>query len=128
MSTSDVGQMVLITGSSGFIGKRLKAFLEASGFRVRGLGRKPEQNGCYRWDPDSGFVDPEALEGVEIVIHLAGENIANGRWSRKRRERILDSRMRGTRTLVEAMGSVRKPPGLLISASGDSCENIFSTM
>jgi uncharacterized protein (TIGR01777 family) len=118
MNTRDGSQTVLITGYSGFIGTRLKSFLEGAGFRVRGLGRKPEEDGFHRWDPDSGFVDPDALEGVEAVIHLAGENIAGGRWNRARRERILESRIKGTRTLVEAMRRAPVRPKVLISASG----------
>nr|WP_238710310.1 TIGR01777 family oxidoreductase [Oceanipulchritudo coccoides] len=112
------GKVVLVTGSSGLIGRRLVPFLRTLGYTVRGLSRTPEGEGNFRWDPSAGFVDPKALEGCHAVIHLAGENIAGGRWTKERRERILQSRIDGTRTLVEGMAACSDPPSVLVSASG----------
>lgn len=112
------GRVVLVTGSSGLIGGRLVPYLKTLGYTVRGLSRRGGAPGIFSWNPASGEVDPAALEGVDAVIHLAGENIASGRWTRSRRERILSSRVEGTRTLVEAMAAQAPPPAVLVSASG----------
>ena len=112
------GKTVLISGSSGLIGSRLVPFLKTLGYTVRGLSRNPKDGDTYRWNPSAGEVDPQALEGVDAVIHLAGENIASGLWTKKRRERILRSRVQGTRTLVEAMGRLSRKPEVFVSASG----------
>jgi len=109
---------VLVTGSTGFIGRRLVPFLKARGYEVRGLTRGAAGPDQYQWNPAEQWMDPAALEGVSAVIHLAGENIAAGRWTKARKRRILASRVDGTRTLVEAMGKVHRPPEVLVSASG----------
>ncbi|HSH09574.1 MAG TPA: TIGR01777 family oxidoreductase [Oceanipulchritudo sp.] len=111
-------QRVLVTGSSGFIGRRLVPFLENRGYEVRGLTRGPVGPGLFNWNPAKGIMDAAALDGVDAVIHLAGENIAAGRWTAARKRRILASRVDGTRTLVEAMGKTHRHPKVLISASG----------
>lgn len=108
-------ERVLITGASGYIGRHLLTFLQDKGFQVRGLSRS---GGFFRWDPVSGWIDPDALEGVDAVIHLAGENIASGRWTSARKKRILDSRVNGTRYLVEAVSNLKDPPSVFLSASG----------
>jgi uncharacterized protein (TIGR01777 family) len=112
------GRIVLVSGSTGLIGRRLVPYLQTLGYTVRELSRSAEGKGTFRWDPGAGWVDPEALEGVDAVIHLAGENIAGGRWSESRKERILRSRVDGTRTLVNALGELGRPPGVFICASG----------
>ena len=112
------GKVVLVTGSSGLVGRRLGPYLRTLGYTVRGLSRTPEGEGTFRWDPGEGFIDPEALEGCDAVIHLAGENIAGGRWTKERRHRILQSRVDGTRTLVEGIAKCSNPPSVLVSASG----------
>ena len=70
-----------------------------------------------RWDPESGSLDPEALTGVEAVVHLAGESLAEGRWTAAKKARILDSRLQGTRLLSQTLAGMRSPPGVLVSAS-----------
>ena len=114
------GRIVLVTGSSGLVGQRLLPYLRTRGYMIRGLTRQPRQPHEYTWNPATGEVDPGALEGVDAVIHLAGENIASGRWTRARKSRILDSRVQGTRTLVEAMAARSDRPRVLVSASGVS--------
>jgi hypothetical protein len=109
---------VLVSGSSGFIGRRLVALLEAHGCSVRGLSRSPAGPGQFGWNPGAGWIDPAALEDVDAIIHLAGENIASGRWTKARRRRILASRVDGTRTLVEAMAKLRRRPAVFVCASG----------
>lgn len=112
------GRTVLMTGASGLIGSRLKPLLETLGFSVRALTRGPRQGNRYHWDPGTGELDPEALDGVDAVVHLAGENIAGGLWTASRRRRILDSRVLGTRLLVGTLAGMRHPPRVLVSASG----------
>ena len=112
------GRVVLVTGSTGLIGRRLVPYLRTLGYSVRGLSRHPVGKDMFRWDPSTGHIDPQALEGVDAVIHLAGENIAGGRWTESRKGRILQSRIDGTRTIVEAMKRLTNPPEVLVSASG----------
>lgn len=110
---------ILITGSSGLIGSSLVPLLLAEGHRVVRLVRSPVQAGqaAFYWDPDAGEIDQAALQGLDAVIHLAGENIARGRWTRTRKARIRDSRVRGTRLLSEALARLEEPPRVLVSAS-----------
>ena len=109
---------VLITGASGLIGSALVPALEAGGATVLRLGRGagPEPSRLV-WSPEAGEIPRARLEGLEAVVHLAGESIAGGRWSAARKARLLDSRVRGTRLLAETLASLERPPGVLISAS-----------
>jgi len=70
-----------------------------------------------RWDPEKGVFDPALADEAEIVVHLAGEPIAAGRWSPEQKRKILDSRVRGTRALAEALAARTEPPRVLICAS-----------
>jgi uncharacterized protein (TIGR01777 family) len=112
------GRIVLVTGSTGLIGSRLVPYLRTLGFRVRGLSRNPTGTDQFAWNPAKGEIDKRALDDVFAVIHLAGENIASGRWTPERRRRILDSRVDGTRTLVDALLDRETRPEVIISASG----------
>ena len=102
---------VLITGATGFVGRALTAHLSALGHKVEGFSRPSD------WNPDMGAINPARLEGVDAVIHLAGENIASGRWTSARKTRILDSRKKGTRLLADALAGLERPPKVLVSAS-----------
>jgi len=112
------GKTLLVTGLRGFIGRRLVPYLRTLGYSVRGLSRSGTGKGIYSWNPATGEIDPDALNGVDGVIHLAGEGIASGRWTEERRRRILESRREGTRTLVKAMARAEPGPDVLVSASG----------
>lgn len=108
----------LVTGSRGMIGSELVRMLLANGHDVVRLVRsrpQPEEDE-FHWDPEAGRLDRAALEGVEAVVHLAGESLA-GRWTRRKKARILDSRVKGTRLLSEAIAERERPPKTLISAS-----------
>jgi uncharacterized protein (TIGR01777 family) len=110
---------VLVSGSSGFIGSALVRHLAGSGHRVVRLTRS-ESLACgdaIPWDPDAGSLDEAALEGVEAVVHLAGESISSGRWSPRKKQRILQSRVLGTALLCEAIARMRNAPHTLVSAS-----------
>ncbi len=109
---------VAVTGASGLIGQRLCAMLAAQGYRpVRLVRRTPGSPDEVQWQPEAGRVDAGRLEGVEAVVHLAGENVAAGRWTAARKEAIRRSRVEGTRVLCEALARLRDRPATLISAS-----------
>jgi len=69
------------------------------------------------WDPERGEIDAAALEGLDAVVHLAGENIASGRWTAEKRRRIRESRVAGTKLLVRALAGLDRPPAVLVCAS-----------
>ncbi|MGG2309863.1 NAD-dependent epimerase/dehydratase family protein, partial [Salmonella enterica] len=69
------------------------------------------------WDIEAGKLNPQDLEGIDAVVHLAGENIASGRWTEERKRRILDSRVKGTRLLAETLAKMENPPKVFVSAS-----------
>lgn len=107
-----------ITGASGLIGKHLCRELEREGCEVvRFTRRRISDQAPVVWDPGSGPLDPEHLNGLDAVVHLAGEPIARRRWSRRQKQLIRDSRVNGTRNLVESLRKSAYPPRILISAS-----------
>lgn len=107
---------VAITGANGLVGSELAAFLGTGGHEVAGIVRRPGR-ADIGWDPAAGRIDAAALEGVDAVVHLAGENIAGGRWSDESRRRILESRTKGTALLCESLARLSRPPRVLVSAS-----------
>jgi uncharacterized protein len=111
---------ILLTGSHGLVGSALFPALTASGRKVVRLVRRSPRRGEMEvsWDPATGFIDEAALEGFDAVVHLAGENLASGRWTAERKARIRDSRVLGTRLLCEALAARERPPHALLSASG----------
>lgn len=112
-------QTVVMSGSSGLVGRRLTAFLSTGGHTVRRLVRPPgtPRGQDIRWHPDQGELDAPALEGVDAVVHLAGENLAEGRWTRQRKAEIQSSRVGSTRLLAGALAGLRRKPRVLVCAS-----------
>ena len=110
---------VLVSGSGGLVGKALCAALKAAGHVPVRLVRKDSghPSDAIFWDPDRAILAPEALAGIDSVVHLAGEPIAAGRWTAARKARISDSRVKGTRLLCERLAGCAKPPAVLVSAS-----------
>ncbi len=122
---------IAVSGSGGLIGSAVVPFLIGKGHRVTRLVRRPPAGDEVRWDPAAGVRDLSRLEEVEAVVHLAGENIAAGRWTPRRKEEIRSSRVEGTRRLCESLGRLGRPPKVLISASaigiyGDRGEEILA--
>lgn len=109
---------VCITGSSGLIGSRLIPLLTAGGAQVVRLVRGgPTADSEAAWGPRTGEVDSAAVGGADAVVHLAGENIAGGRWTAARKALIRDSRVDGTRALCESLARMQDPPRVLVCAS-----------
>lgn len=109
---------VAVSGASGLVGRAVVASFRAAGHRVRRLVRRPEgARDAVFWSPDDGEVDVARLAGVEAVVHLAGESIANGRWTPPVKERIRASRVDGTRLLADALATLEPRPAVLVSAS-----------
>ena len=107
---------VLISGSTGLIGSALVPELEANGHTITRLSRSRSGANTVRWDPSAGTIEGD-LEGTEAVVHLAGESIAQGRWSPDKKRRILDSRVQGTRLLAERIAALSTPPKVMVSTS-----------
>lgn len=115
MSGSD---RVVVTGSSGLVGRALVPAMLANGFEVlRLVRREPAGPDEARWDPSTGSVDEAALEGIVGAVHLAGDNIAEGRWSDAKKKRVRESRVLGTKLLAGALSRLSPLPRFLVSAS-----------
>ncbi len=122
---------VLVTGSTGLIGSSLVTSLTTGGHTVNRLVRSEPEPGqrAFHWDPETGLVDVAGLEGLDAVVHLAGENVA-GRWTRWKKAKIRTSRVQGTRLISESLARARHPPKVLVCASaigyyGDRGEEIL---
>ena len=112
-------QDVLITGSSGLVGSALVPFLTTGGHRVTRLVRSsPRPNHDeIGWDPAAARMDASQLEGLDAVVHLAGDNIATGRWNAAKKARIRHSRVQGTHLLCDTLAQLDRPPKVLVCAS-----------
>lgn len=109
---------IVIAGGSGFLGRKLTKRLEADGHVVSVLTRRPDRASQIEWNPDgSPGTLPRDLEGKDVVINLAGEGIADARWSPARKAALRSSRVLATRTLVRAIAQCRQPARVFISAS-----------
>ena len=110
---------VLITGASGLIGTALAADLEKHGHTVLRATREPSGPEDVKWDVDEGFADEDLgrLEGLDAVVHLAGESISGLRWTDEKKRLIRESRVNGTRSLVDALSRLDEKPEVLVSGS-----------
>ena len=111
-----VPMRVAITGASGLVGRDLQAFLTTGGHTVLPLVRRPPGPGELHWDPATQQIDAAGLEGLDAVVHLAGESVI-GRWTADKRRRIRGSRVEGTRLLCEALAGLERKPKVLVCAS-----------
>ena len=110
---------VAISGASGLIGRNLAAVLASGGHRVIRLVRRaqPDTPDAVLWQPESGIADTAPLEGIDAVVHLAGENIAARRWTRSQMARLRHSRIAATQNLSESLKRMNAPPRVMIGAS-----------
>lgn len=110
---------VAVTGSHGLIGRELCAYLTAGGHEVHRIVRTAERgiDGEIAWLPRQGRIEAAKLEGMDMVVHLAGESIASGRWTASRKREILASRRDGTRLLASTLAGLEQPPSVFVSAS-----------
>ncbi len=112
---------ILITGGKGLIGTALTTLLTSRGHQVRHLSRTPTSGGQvqeYKWDISNNYIDKQALEGLDAIVHLAGESVAAGRWTAKQKEKIINSRRDSARLLFNAISERGTKPTHFISASG----------
>lgn len=114
---------VIITGSTGLVGRALVRSLLADGHEVTRLVRGGAQGfrapgtAAVHWNPERGEIDAQALEGHDAAVHLAGEPIGEGRWDDEKKRRIIESRVKGTRLLAETLAGLSAKPPVLVSAS-----------
>lgn len=109
---------ILVTGSTGLVGSALIPKLEAKGHQIIRLVRSESNDAsAVFWNPGQGEINAAGLEGLNGVVHLAGENLAEGRWTDEKKRRIRESRVKGTRLLSETLAQLNRKPEVLVSAS-----------
>ena len=124
---------VAVSGSTGLVGSEVVDSLSTEGHEVVRIVRRASAAGerAVRWDPEKGEVDAAGLEGLDAVVHLAGENVGSGRWTAARKSAIRDSRVKGTRLLCDTLARLARPPKTLVCASaigiyGDRGEDVLT--
>lgn len=120
---------ILLTGSTGLIGNALTRQLTKQGHNIYPLYRNPSKPKAHYWNPDEDQIHLDDEIELHAVIHLAGENIADSRWSQKKKDSILNSRVHGTRLLAETLSQLEHKPSVFISGSaigyyGDTGDSI----
>jgi len=110
---------ILVSGAHGLVGKALIKSLTGDGHEIVSLVRRESVVGKpeIEWHPNRGQIDAQQLEGFDVVIHLAGESIASGRWTDDKKLKIRESRVKGTTLLSESLARLSRPPATFISAS-----------
>jgi uncharacterized protein (TIGR01777 family) len=109
---------IAVTGASGLVGRELVPTLRRDGFDILRLVRRaPNADDEVRWDPVAGVIDTQALQGITGAIHLAGDNVASGRWTDAKKVKIRESRVRGTELLASTLAELSPKPRVLVSAS-----------
>ena len=108
---------ILVSGSHGLVGKALTTSLVNAGHEIVSLVRQSANDSEIEWHPNQGKINGEQLEGFDVVVHLAGESIASGRWTEEKKRKIRESRVKGTELLSSALARLSQPPSTFISAS-----------
>jgi uncharacterized protein (TIGR01777 family) len=123
---------VLITGGTGLVGKSLSQLLLKKGYQVSILSRnaKKETQGVryFQWDVEKGVIDNSCLDNTDFVIHLAGENVAQSRWTTTRKRQILESRIRSTQLLHQALSQKKHCVKAFISSSATGYYGTINSM
>lgn len=107
---------IAIAGGSGLIGRGLAALLRGGGHTVKILSRRSSPDQIH-WDPSKAQIDLDALEGTDVIVNLAGENIAGERWTESFKEKLFESRVLSTRLITSAISKLKTTPKVLVSAS-----------
>jgi uncharacterized protein (TIGR01777 family) len=107
---------VLISGATGLVGSELTPFLTTGGHQVLALTRNPKGSNRIAWSPTDGSIEADKLEGLDAAVHLAGESII-GRWTNNKKQRIRESRVKGTRLLAETLAGLREKPKVFACAT-----------
>lgn len=122
---------VLISGGSGFIGKHLTNLLIGKGYTVSILSRSLKPNSedvfYYKWDVSNGFIEEESVLKADFIIHLAGENIAEKRWTATQKETIIQSREQSIRLIHDVLKKHYKKLDAFVSASGIGIYGAFNS-
>ncbi|MGB4989096.1 MAG: TIGR01777 family oxidoreductase [Pyrinomonadaceae bacterium] len=109
---------VLITGASGLVGTQLQKSFAEKGYDMLLASRsEPKDEKHIQWTVEEGFTDPEKLEGLDAVVHLAGESVSGLRWTEDKKKAIRDSRVLGTRNVVDAISKLKDRPKVFVSSS-----------
>ena len=109
---------VLITGASGLVGRELQKSFAAKGYDMLLASRsEPADEQHIQWTVEEGFAEPEKLEGLDAVVHLAGENVSGLRWTEEKKRSIRDSRVLGTRNVVTAISKLKNRPKVFVASS-----------
>lgn len=111
---------ILVTGGTGLVGRRLTALLTEKNHEVRILSRNPKNENEFKWDYSKGFLDDKAIENIDYIIHLAGAGIADKRWTKERKEVILNSRVATANLIFDKIKAQNIPLKGFISASGSN--------
>ncbi|MBU0675460.1 MAG: TIGR01777 family oxidoreductase [Proteobacteria bacterium] len=108
---------ILLSGASGLVGTALTEYFEGNGHQVLSLKRTDDPAITPRWNPSRGVIELGSGPPFEVVINLAGDSIAKGRWTPTKKDRIRSSRVMGTRLLAECLAGLAEKPRLMISTS-----------
>lgn len=108
---------IALSGSTGLVGKAFSEFARLAGHEIIPLVRHAGQHGSIYWDPVNNTIEAHKFEGLDAVVHLAGENIASGFWTASKKKRIRDSRVDGTTLIATAIARCQRPPVVFVSAS-----------
>ena len=109
---------ILITGASGLIGQALQKSFAEKGHDLLLASRKEATDDQHiQWSIEDGFAEPEKLEGIDAVVHLAGESVSGLRWTDEKKKAIRDSRVLGTRNVVDAISKLKDKPKVFVAAS-----------
>lgn len=115
-------QTVLITGGTGMVGQSLTHLLIEKGFKVIVLSRQVKKStnaalSYAKWDLSLSYIDPNAIQAADIIVHLAGEGVADKRWTKKRKQAIVDSRVQTSHLMVQALSTMPHKVKTIIAAS-----------
>ena len=122
---------IAVTGSSGVIGTAFSAAADSAGHRIVPVVRRAPSDGEIGWNIDAGTIDRHGFEGIDAVVHLAGEALANRRWTPQQKRIIEDSRIKATALLSTALAGLDSPPSTLLNGGavgvyGDRADEILT--